>query len=130
MRLLVDTHCWLWFLLAPEKLNDAGRAALADPESLVYFSVASSWEIVVKFALGKLDLPEPPSRYIPKRLEALGNESLPITQSHALLLESLPQHHKDPFDRMIVAQACVEGLTLVTADRALGAYDLPILWAG
>lgn len=86
MRLLVDTHCWLWFLLAPEKLNDA----------------------VVKFALGKLDLPEPPSRYIPKRLEALGNESLPISQSHVLLLERLPQHHKDPFDRMLVAQACVE----------------------
>lgn len=101
-----------------------------DPGNEIYFSAASAWEIVVKFALGKLELPLPPTEYIPSRLARLGHQSLPILQSHALGIERLPLHHRDPFDRILIAQAQVEGLQLVTADKEITAYDVPIVWAG
>ncbi|HEY9420902.1 MAG TPA: type II toxin-antitoxin system VapC family toxin [Thermoanaerobaculia bacterium] len=130
MRLLIDTHCWLWYLLEPEKLNPDAQTALREPENEVFFSAASAWEIVVKFALGKLDVPLPPSKYIPDRLRALGHRELPIRQDHVLRIEALPAHHRDPFDRLLVAQAQEEALTLVTADKVLKSYDVPVLWAG
>jgi len=130
VRLLLDTHCWLWYLLTPEKLNPEAQEILRDPDNEVFFSTASAWEIVVKFALGKLDLPQPPSEYVPDRLEVLGYQELPIRQDHVLRIESLPSHHRDPFDRVLIAQAQVESLQFMTADRVLTAYDVPILWAG
>lgn len=130
MRFLVDTHCWLWYLLSPEKLNSASQAALGDSTHSVFFSTASTWEIVIKAALGKLELPLPPSRYIPDRLAQLGHQSLPILQEHVLHLETLPLHHKDPFDRLLLCQAQVEDLVLITADRAFAAYGQALLWAG
>jgi PIN domain nuclease of toxin-antitoxin system len=130
LRLLVDTHCWLWFLLSPEKLNAASREALSDGEHSIYFSTACAWEIVIKEALGKLELPLPPSKYIPARLSQLGHEQLPILQEHVLELEKLPAHHRDPFDRILLAQARIEELLLVTADRTFALYDQPLLWAG
>ncbi len=90
----------------------------------------SAWEIVIKHDLGKLELPLEPAKYIPKRLEALGHESLPITQEHVLRIQGLPTHHKDPFDRLLIAQADAGGLTLMTADRKLRLYDVAIAWAG
>lgn len=130
MRLLVDTHCWLWYLLAPERLNEPAQQALRDLENEIFFSVASTWEIVVKFGLGKLELPSPPSSYIPDRLAKLGHQALSIHQGHVLQLEALPLHHRDPFDRLLVAQARVEELRLMTADKVLTAYDVPVFWAG
>lgn len=130
MRILVDTHCWLWYLLAPEKLNAGSRALLNDADNTIFFSAASAWEIVIKAALGKLEIPLAPSLYIPDRLALLGHLSLPIRQEHVLQLEKLPSHHKDPFDRILAAQAQVESLRLMTADRSLGRYDLPLIWAG
>lgn len=130
MRLLVDTHCWLWSLLSPQRLNEQARKALSDPENEIFLSVASTWEIVVKFKLGKMDLPSPPSEYIPDRLERLGHQTLTIRQDHVLQLENLPHHHRDPFDRLLIAQALVEKLQLMTADGVLTAYDVPVFWAG
>jgi PIN domain nuclease of toxin-antitoxin system len=130
VRLLLDTHCWLWYLLNPEKLNAQITEILRDPGNEVYLSAASTWEIVIKFGLGKLELPLPPSEYVPSRLTMLGHQTLPILQSHALRLEQLPLLHRDPFDRILVAQALLENLQLVTADKALTAYDVPIVWAG
>jgi PIN domain nuclease of toxin-antitoxin system len=130
LRLLVDTHCWLWYLLKPEKLNSASQDALSDSGHSIFFSTASTWEIVVKSALGKLDLPLPPSRYIPERLALLGHQTLPILQEHVLQLEKLPLHHKDPFDRLLLAQAQVEDLVFITADGTLTQYGQPLLWAG
>jgi PIN domain nuclease of toxin-antitoxin system len=130
LRLLVDTHCWLWYLLAPERLNPQAQEILREPGNEIFFSVASIWEIVVKFALGKLELPLPPSEYIPNRIATLGHQSLPIRQDHVIRIESLPLHHRDPFDRILVAQAQVESLPLLTADGALTAYDVTVLWAG
>ena len=130
MRLLIDTHCWLWFLLTPERLNERGHEILKDRENEIFLSSASAWEIVVKSDLGKLKLPQSPSEYVPERLKILGHQSLPIRQDHVLRLEGLPQHHRDPFDRILIAQAQFEGFQLMTADRVLTAYDVPILWAG
>ena len=129
MRLLVDTHCWLWYLLAPERLNSKAQEILREPENEILFSAASAWEIVIKFSLGKLDLPLPPSEYIPNRLDLLGHQTLPIRQDHVLKIEALPAHHRDPFDRVLIAQAQAESLPLMTADSAITAYDVAILWA-
>lgn len=87
-------------------------------------------EISIKWGLGKLPLPEPPGDFIRRRMALAAHTSLPFTQDHALSLATLPWHHKDPFDRMLVAQALKEGLTLVTADGAIRLYDVPILWVG
>ena len=92
-------------------------------------SAASSWEIAIKYALGKLPLPAPPPEYVPSRMQASGTGALPITHAHALHVASLPTHHRDPFDRLLVAQAQVESLPLLTADPQLGRYDIELLAA-
>ena len=130
MKLLLDTHCWLWQLLEPVKLNASASALLIDPTHEIYFSAASAWEIVVKFGLGKLSIPQPPMEYIPDRMAAMGHRPLPITQTHALKLHGLPTVHKDPFDRILVAQALVENMQLMTADPMLRKYPAPLIWAG
>ena len=129
MTILVDTHPWLWALSSPERLSGRAREILEDPRNRIYLSAASSWEIAIKFALGKLELPEPPSRYVPSRLAAMGMTPLPIEHAHALHAGSLPLHHRDPFDRLLVAQAILEKLTLLTADPELKPYRVRTIWA-
>jgi PIN domain nuclease of toxin-antitoxin system len=107
MRILLDTHCWLWWLTQPEKLKEEGREILADGSNTVFLSVAGSWEISIKYSLGKLNLPEPPERFVLKRLMRDAVSSLPIEHIHALRVTELPYHHKDPFDRLIISQAMV-----------------------
>ena len=114
----------------PEKLNADTQALLRSDEHEVFLSVASAWEIVIKHALGKLRLPLPPGDYIPDRTVALGHRTAPIERRHVLHLAQLPLHHRDPFDRVLVAQAQVDGLKLVTADRQLAAYAVDQVWAG
>lgn len=130
MKILLDTHCWLWYLLSPERLNSSVQDILRDSDNEVFLSVGSAWEIVIKAGLGKLSLPLPATEYIPDRLKVLGHQSLPVLQHHVLQVAQLPAHHRDPFDRLLVAQARVEELQLMTADPAIRAYDVPILWAG
>ena len=130
MRLLIDTECWLWSLSDPKRLNDEAKSIIAERRHSIYLSSASSWEVAIKAALGKLSLPEPPERYVPSRMAAQGIQSLPIEHAHALRVFSLPPHHRDPFDRMLVAQAQVESLSILTADRVFAAYDVPTIWCG
>jgi len=127
VRFLLDTHCWLWLQTEPGRLPANLLATLADSSSRRYLSAASAWEIAIKFALGKLALPEPPASYVPERMRLSGFEGLPVTHAHALAVAVLPPHHRDPFDRVLVAQARVEGLTLVTADAALEPYDVSMV---
>jgi PIN domain nuclease of toxin-antitoxin system len=130
MRILLDTHCWLWMQMAPERLAAEVRELLTDPEHQLYLSAASSWEMAVKWALGKLPLPASPVEYVPSRLERQGVEGLPVQHRHALQVASLPHHHRDPFDRLLLAQARAERLTFLTADRELAAYEgVDFLWA-
>lgn len=130
MKILIDTGCWLWSLAAPERLNKRARDLLSDPAHALYLSAASSWEIAIKAALGKLHLPAPPEKYIPERMVALDVLGLPVEHVHALRVFDLPAHHRDPFDRILIAQAQTESLTILTADPAFRAYHVEIFWAG
>jgi PIN domain nuclease of toxin-antitoxin system len=127
MRLLVDTHCWLWMQACPERFRPDARALLESPRTEVLLSAASAWEIVIKHTLGKLSLPEPPERFVPDRMQRTATVGLPVEHAHALRVAALPLHHRDPFDRILVAQAQVEGLPLLTADAQLAAYDIETL---
>jgi PIN domain nuclease of toxin-antitoxin system len=128
-RYLIDTHVWLWMNGAPERLGTSTREVLSDAGTEIYFSAASGWEIAIKTALGKLELPAAPSRYVPQRLADNAIQVLPVTLAQGLGVESLPHHHRDPFDRLLVVQAGQEKLTLITADERFEPYGLSILWA-
>lgn len=129
MRLLLDPQCWLWWFAQPERLSEDAVASIADEANELWFSVASIWEMGIKVALGKLPLPEPIDRYLSTRMVPLGTRSLEINASHALRAAALPLHHREPFDRMLIAQAQVENMTLVTADSTFSQYDVAVLWA-
>jgi PIN domain nuclease of toxin-antitoxin system len=128
MRLLLDTHALIWFLADDRRLSRYANAVVSDPANEVEVSVASLWEITVKSSLGKLEVDEPFEDVMPARLETNQIAVLPIRIPHLAALRHLPFHHKDPFDRLIVAQALAEGVPLVTADRALGAYGVDVVW--
>lgn len=125
MRLLLDTHSLLWWLAQPELLSTEAREAISDPSNEVCVSAASAWEIAIKKVLGKLDAPDdlefqiPENRFTP----------LPIDVKHGLAIGALPPTHRDPFDRMLVVQARLEGLLLVTRDEIIPSYDVPVLLA-
>jgi PIN domain nuclease of toxin-antitoxin system len=128
MKILVDTSCWLWSLSEPERLNEKARNLLYDQTQDLFLSAASSWEIAIKSALGKLQLPESPDKYIPSRIALYNIHGLPIEHIHALKVFRLPKIHRDPFDRILIAQAQIEGLTILTADRIFAAYDVETIW--
>ena len=112
---------WLWLMTQPERLGSRALSLLKDERNELFLSGGSAWEIAVKYRLGELPLPERPGIYVPGRMRVSGVEALPIQHSHALAVASLEDHHRDPFDRILVAQAQVEGLSLVSAGRALDA---------
>ena len=126
MRLLLDTHTFLWFVTNDPQLSENALEAVAEPANEVLLSPASYWEIAIKVGLGKLSLPMPPGDYVPDRLLSSGVVGLPIEHGHALHVASLPYHHRDPFDRLLIAQAQIEQLTILTADRQLAQYDVQI----
>lgn len=129
MKLLLDTHIWLWTLSSPDRISPPALQALSDKHNALYLSAASSWEIAIKYRLGKLPLPEPPSQFIPPRLARDGILALPVEHAHCLAVADLPDHHSDPFDRLLIAQCQLEGMTFVTHDNKVGAYAAEILWA-
>lgn len=129
MKLLLDTQCWLWWFAQPERLNQESIAHIADENNELWLSVASIWEIGIKVPVGKLPLPAPLDSYISSRIAQLGMRSLEITASHALQAAALPLHHRDPFDRMLIAQAQIEEMTLVSADSMFNKYDISLFWA-
>lgn len=127
---LLDTSIFLWSVTAPERLNREAQQLLSDPKQSLFFSAASAWEISIKSDSGKLKLPEPASSYLPPRLHARGIRLLSITSTHALAAGELPRHHLDPFDRMLIAQSQLEGLTILTADRLFKKYPADLIWCG
>lgn len=129
MRVLLDTHVWLWMLAAPERLSKKSRSIVIAAENELVLSAASAWEIAIKFALGKLRLPETPETYIPRLMARTGVMPLPVHARHALHVATLPNHHRDPFDRVLVAQAQLEDLPILTADTAFRRYDVKTLRA-
>jgi PIN domain nuclease of toxin-antitoxin system len=129
VKLLLDTHVWLWWQMAPERLSDKARDQIASAEAEVFLSTVSTWEMAIKITAGKLQLPAPLDEIIPDSLLRDDFRSLPLQHHHCFELAFLPMHHRDPFDRMLVAQARSEQLVLVTADRQLERYDLEMMLA-
>jgi PIN domain nuclease of toxin-antitoxin system len=126
---LLDTHVWLWLLADPSRIQASLLAELASSRTRLMLSAASSWEIAIKWATGRLVLPEPPHDYVPTRMQRTGVAGLAVEHAHSLQVANLPPHHRDPFDRLLVAQAQVERLTIVTADPLFDAYDVPVIRA-
>ncbi|BBO80295.1 type II toxin-antitoxin system VapC family toxin [Desulfosarcina ovata] len=125
---LIDTHCWLWWHIEPSKLSRKVIELVEDGSTTIFFSVVSAWEIVIKYRLQKLRLPLNPYEYIPKRLEISYMDVLPVQLEHTLQVENLPDHHKDPFDRLLIAQAISEKLNLISSDCQMSSYDVEIVW--
>lgn len=128
MRFLVDTHAWLWWDTAPEKLGKRARAAMADAESVLSFSAASGWEIATKYRSGKLELPNEPRKFVAELMQFAAARELTVTIEHAIKSAALPPHHRDPFDRLLVAQAQIEELVIITNDENILKYDVKTLW--
>lgn len=130
MSYLLDTNVFLWAEGEPERLNPQAQALLADSHQAIYLSPASTWEIIIKVALGKLKLPESPARFVSGRMAQGRLLPLFITHEHALRVGQLPPYHRDPFDRMLVAQSLCEEMVLLTADPQVTKYPIETLWCG
>jgi PIN domain nuclease of toxin-antitoxin system len=129
MKLLIDTHCWIWFFLEPNKLSQSAKYLILNRKNEILLSAASSWEIAIKNSLGKLHLPFAPQEYIPQRMAEQGMTALSILHSHALQAAALPHHHSDPFDRLLIAQAQIEKLPILTSDPQFKKYDVEVIAA-
>ena len=129
MRYLLDTHTWLWMVTAPARLGTA-REVIEDRTNDLVLSAVSSWEIAIKAGSGRLPLPVAVERFVPDRMQATGVIGLSIEHAHTVQVANLPVHHKDPFDRMLVAQAQVEDLAILTADPVFDAYECEVVRVG
>ncbi len=127
MKLLLDTQIFLWYVSADARLPSSYRSAIRNPANDVFLSVASLWEATIKFRLGKLPLPQSPSLFIPRQRQLHQITNLNIDELSVVVLDSLPAHHRDPFDRIIICQAISHRLTLLTVDEAMRAYSIDIL---
>jgi PIN domain nuclease of toxin-antitoxin system len=123
LRVLLDTQVFLWLQAQPGRLRPR-LELLDDLDNELLVSVVVPWEISIKYRHGRLELPEPPGVYVPERMQAIRAVSVPVEQSHALAVASLPQIHRDPFDRMLVAQARLLGVPIMTADQTISAYPV------
>jgi len=127
VRLLLDTHVWLWSLVSPERLSPSAARLLGDAENDLYLSAASCWEIAIKYQLGKLPLPEHPEDFIGPRLLRDGIHGLQVSLQHATRVARLPMIHRDPFDRLLVSQSQIEKIALISADPIFGKYDVELI---
>ena len=129
MKLLADTHVVLWSATDPKELSAAARDAIEDGTNELLVSIVTAWEIAIKQSLGKLDLPEPAEKWLPEVLRRTGFELAEIGLAAALRVRALPWHHRDPFDRLLIAHALEDGYTIVTRDETFADYGVPILRA-
>ena len=128
MNLLLDTCTFLWLAADSPQLTSVARESCRDPGNEVFLSAVSAWEIAIKYRLGRLTLPEPPARYVVSRRTWLQIEPLAFDEDCAIHDALLPAHHRDPFDRALVSQAILGGMSIVTPDAAIGRYPAPVLW--
>jgi PIN domain nuclease of toxin-antitoxin system len=128
MKVLLDTHAFIWWVTNDPQLSQTARATIADPDNTILFSVVNAWEIIIKQGTGKLTLPEPAETYIPSRIAANQFVTLPINLSHILQVASLPDLHRDPFDRLLIAQSQTEQIPIVSIDRYIVQYPVNVIW--
>lgn len=128
MRILLDTHAFLWLVMDDSKLSDRARSIFLDADSELLISAVTGFEIAIKYALGKLELAEPPRDFMENRIRNNALTQLPISLSHTYRLSHLPLHHRDPFDRLLISQALEEDIPVLSADSAFGFYDAEVIW--
>lgn len=128
MRVLLDTNAFLWLQTSRSRFAAETLAMLSASDTERLLSSASSWEIAIKHALGKIALPTPPSEFVPDQMRTGRLTGLPVEHAHALHVATLPAHHRDPFDRVLIAQAQLEGLRILTSDRRFEPYDVEVIW--
>ena len=125
---MLDTHVLLWWLIDSDRLSARAREVIAAADTELHWSAASSWELAIKTGLGRLDLPEPPRSLIPRVLREQAIHPIDVTHAHALAVADLPPHHRDPFDRLLVAQASLEKLAILSADKIFVEYGAEVVW--
>jgi PIN domain nuclease of toxin-antitoxin system len=128
MNLLLDTHAWLWFVLGDVKLSAVAKAHILDPANTKFISPASYWEKSIKISLGKYVLDRPYQPFMQQAIFGNGFQILPITPVHTERISTLPLHHRDPFDRLLIAQTVADGMSLVSDDQQFAPYGVPIIW--
>ena len=128
MRILLDTATFLWVIIDSADLSDDARELFVDPDNEIYLSSVSTWEIAIKYSLGRLPLPDPPPKFIPAQRKHHGIDALTLDEEATLHLARLPALHKDPFDRMLVCQAVVQNLVILTPDELISQYPVRTIW--
>lgn len=128
MKVILDTHIFLWWIVDDPRLSPRARQVLSHSKNELLFSAASAWEIAIKVGLGKLKIPAPIDRFIIEQLSINGISVLPIELRHALHIAALPKFHRDPFDRLLIAQAQVERVPIVSGDSQIRRYDVEVIW--
>ena len=128
MNFLLDTHVFLWWITDDPRLSPRAHRLIADGRNRIFLSAASGWEIAIKARLGRLELPDDPERFILNQLAVNAIDVLPVQMSHALHVYKLPDHHRDPFDRLLIAQAQLEKLRILTADAQFSKYAVEVIW--
>jgi PIN domain nuclease of toxin-antitoxin system len=128
MRAILDTHTFLWWNMDDPQLSQTAREFIADGRNELYLSAVSAWEIALKYAKGRLKLPQAPDQYVADRITLHRILSIPVEISHALRVYYLPDLHQDPFDRLLIAQSQLEDLPILTANTMIGQYEVSIIW--
>jgi len=128
MRLLLDTHTFLWWVADDPRLSKKACEVIGNGKNQLFLSAASGWEIAIKAKLGRLQMPNDPERFIPEQMALNTIENLPVILSHALHVYTLPDYHRDPFDRLLISQAQLEGLPILTADPQISQYSVEVVW--
>ncbi len=128
MRALLDTHAFLWWVIDSPELSQSARSVMGDSTNELYLSAASGWEIAIKTKLGRLEIVGDPEKLIPEQMVLNAISGLPVQMSHALHVFQLPDLHRDPFDRILIAQARLEEIPIITRDSAISQYDVETIW--
>jgi PIN domain nuclease of toxin-antitoxin system len=128
MKILLDTHTFLWWITDDQKLSGRAREIISDGSNELFLSAATGWEMAIKAQIGRLKLPGEPIHFILEQMRINAIQSLPIQMNHALHVSTLPQHHRDPFDRLLIAQAQLEGLPVLSSDHQLANYQVEVIW--
>ena len=128
MKALLDTHAFLWWMTDDRRLSSLAREVIGSPETELFFSAASAMELAIKVKAGKLQVPESVPQYVKSRMALHSIQGLPVTVDHALHVYTLPDHHRDPFDRILIAQSQLERLPILTADRGIARYAVEVIW--
>lgn len=128
MKLLLDTHVFLWLIADDSRLSTTASRLILSSDNELCLSTASVWEIFLKTQIGKLPIPKPVGAFLRTQLAENAISTLPLTLGHVLSLESIPMHHRDPFDRILIAQALTESIPILTADRQFGRYEVETIW--